>query len=201
MSGKQHPPNPPTPPPASDDGAALRAQIDVLTQEVNRLKDIAGRAQADLQNAKERLERERQEIGKFALAGAMTRLLPTLDNLQRAFAHLPDDLKSHDWVKGVAAVEGEFLRVLTELGLQKIEALGLALDPNKHEVLQTGSGEAGKVIEVFEEGYQCNGRVLRPAKVRVGTMEGKESREGQRRQESKEGQKGQEGMAADGAVR
>jgi molecular chaperone GrpE len=146
----------------------LREDLQKLQQEAARLKNIAGRAQADLQNAKDRLECERQEVSKFALAGAMTRLLPTLDNLQRAFQHLPEELTDHDWVKGVAAIEQELLRQLKDLGLKKIEALGQTLDPSKHEVLQTGAGEQGKVIEVFADGYECNGRVLRPAKVRVG---------------------------------
>lgn len=146
----------------------LREDLQKLQQEAARLKDIAGRAQADLQNAKDRLERERQDVSKFALAGAMTRLLPTLDNLQRAFQHLPEDLKNHEWVKGVLVIESDFPRVLSELGLQRMESMGKALDPTRHEALQTGPGEKDKILEVFEEGYECNGRVLRPAKVRVG---------------------------------
>lgn len=146
----------------------LREDLQKLQQEAARLKDIAGRAQADLQNAKDRLERERQDVSRFALAGAMTRLLPTLDNLQRAFQHLPEEIQGHDWVKGVAAIEQELIRQLTDLGLKKIEALGQTLDPTRHEALQTGPGEKDKILEVFEEGYECNGRVLRPAKVRVG---------------------------------
>ena len=57
---------------------------------------------------------------------------------------------------------------MTELGLKKMDASGAVLDPVKHEVLQAGPGEKGKVLEVFEEGYELNGKVLRPAKVRVG---------------------------------
>ncbi|MFA5273136.1 MAG: nucleotide exchange factor GrpE [Candidatus Peribacter sp.] len=148
--------------------AKLRAECSVLKQEADRLKDIAGRAQADLQNAKERLERERQDVGRFALAGALTKLLPTIDNFQRAFRHLPEELKNNEWVNGVAAIEQELVKQVTELGLQKINALGQPLDPTRHEVLQTGPGEQGKVLEIFEEGYEFNGRVLRPAKVRVG---------------------------------
>lgn len=146
----------------------LRMELEALRQEANRLKDIAGRAQADLQNAKERLERERQDVAKFALAGAMTKMLPTLDNLQRAFLHLPEDIKNHEWVKGIQAIENDLMRVLTDLGLKRMESLGQTLDSARHEVLQTGPGEQSKVIESFEEGYEFNGRVLRPAKVRVG---------------------------------
>jgi molecular chaperone GrpE len=148
--------------------ANVNGEVDALKKEIERMKDIAGRAQADLQNAKDRLERERQDVAKFALEGTLKRLLPTIDNFQRAFQHLPEDLKSHDWVKGVAAIEQEFMKLVTELGLKKIEALGQSLDPSRHEVLQAGPGEKGRVIEVFEEGYELNGKVLRPAKVKVG---------------------------------
>lgn len=161
-------PTPPPPPSANDELTKLRVEFDALKQEADRLKDIAGRAQADLQNAKDRLERERQDIGKFALVGAMTRLLPTLDNLQRAFTHLPEDLKNHEWVKGIVAIESELMRTAGDLGLMRMQSMGLPVDTNLHEVLQTGPGESNKVIEVFEEGYTFNGKVLRPAKVRVG---------------------------------
>jgi molecular chaperone GrpE len=159
--------------PASPEGLAkLRAEADALKGELERLKDIAGRAQADLQNAKDRLERERQEISKFALEGALRRLLPTIDNFQRAFQHLPEELKAHEWVKGIVALEQDFVKTVMSFGLARMESLGQQVDPRKHEVLMTGSGEAGKVVEVFEEGYTFNGRVLRVAKVKVGSGAG-----------------------------
>jgi len=158
----------PEPARESPEVTKLRAEADTLKKEADRLKDIAGRAQADLQNAKDRLERERQDVARFALAGAMTKMLPTLDNLQRAFLHLPDDLKSHEWVKGIVTIESDLMRMLGDLGLRRMESMDQSLDPTRHEVLQTGSGEQGKVTEVFEEGYELNGRVLRAAKVRVG---------------------------------
>jgi len=158
----------PEPAKESPEVMQLRMECEVLRKESERLKEIAGRAQADLQNAKDRLERERQDVAKFALAGAMTKMLPTLDNLQRAFQHLPKDLEGHEWVRGIVAIESDLIRVLTDLGLKRMESLGQPLDPTRHEVLQTGAGEKGQVTEVFEEGFEFNGRVLRPAKVRVG---------------------------------
>lgn len=187
----QVPSTPPSPahPPAADDLAKLRAEADALRKEADRLKEIAGRAQADLQNAKDRLERERQEVSKFALAGAVTRMLPTLDNLRRAFTHLPEELRKHEWVKGIVSIESELMRMLSDLGLKRMESLGKSVDPHVHEVLQTGPGEAGKVIEVFEEGYEFNGKVLRPAKVKIGS------------EKRQEGQRGQEGTTAEGVAK
>ena len=96
------------------------------------------------------------------------KLLPTIDNFQRAFAHLPEELADHDWVKGVQAIEQELIRLLEESGLQKIEAKGQPVDPEKHEVMSTGPGPADTVLEVFEDGYELHGKTLRPAKVVVG---------------------------------
>jgi len=143
-------------------------EIERLTQELERIKDIAGRAQADLQNAKDRLERDAEELRKFAGASMLIDLLPVIDNLQRAFAHLPEDLKDHEWVKGIEAVEQNLMTKLSEAGLKKIESVGQPVDPEKHEVLQVGPGEKDQIIEVFEDGYELHEKVLRPAKVKVG---------------------------------
>lgn len=146
----------------------LEKKVKELTDQVAKLTDIAARAQAELQNAKIRQERESSDLRKYASEGALIALLPTIDNFQRAFKHLPDDLKGHDWVKGITAVEQDLMKKAGEMGLKKFESMGQKADASRHEVLMTGPGEEGKVIEVFEDGYELHGKVLRPAKVRVG---------------------------------
>ncbi|MBU2213418.1 MAG: nucleotide exchange factor GrpE [Patescibacteria group bacterium] len=143
-------------------------QCEKLSAELAKMTELAGRAQADLQNAKSRMQKEGEELRKFALENTLLLLLPTIDNFQRAFEHLPADLEGNEWVEGVVAIEKDLMGKLSALGLQKIESIGESVDPEKHEVLQTGPGEEGKVIEVFEVGFMFNGRVLRPAKVMVG---------------------------------
>ncbi len=148
-----------------------QARIRELEAQVKQLTEIAGRAQADLQNAKMRLEKSADELRKYAAEAFLKRLLPTIDNFQRAFRHLPvaaQDPAVSEWIKGVTAIEQELLRQLTDMGLTKIDALGQPLDPSRHEVLMQGPGEGGTVTEVFEEGYELHGRVLRPAKVKAG---------------------------------
>lgn len=158
-------------PKKKDDKPAKDDQLQQLIAERDAFKELAARAQADLQNAKGRMEKERSDTRRFAEVGLLAKLLPTIDNLQRAFAHLPDDLKDHEWVKGVQAVEAELMKELESVGLKKIDSLGQAVDPEKHEVLQAGPGKEGKITEVFEEGYELSGKVLRPAKVKVGSGE------------------------------
>ena len=146
--------------------ADARMQIEELQKQLEEgspenLQELAARAQADLQNAKMRMEREATEIRKFAMEGFLLKLLPTLDNLQRAMEHTDDP--------GLVAIEKELLKQLTDAGLEKMEALGEVVDPEKHEVLQAGPGEEGKVVQVLEEGYLLHGKVIRPAKVVVGS--------------------------------
>lgn len=143
--------------------------VAALQQELQRMKDLAARAQADLQNAKARVERDAADMRRFASEGMIVRLLPTLDNFQRAFQHVPDDLKNHEWVKGVAAIESDLMKQVTDAGLTRMQSLGQPVDPQKHEVLSMGPGEDGTVVEVFEEGYELHGKVLRPAKVKAGS--------------------------------
>lgn len=159
---------PPQDKPKGDD---LQGKIVELEAKLAQLTDIAGRAQAELQNAKIRMEKDASEIRKFASEIFLMKLLPTIDNFQRAFSHLPEELKNNEWVKGIVAIEQDLMKQVKDAGLTKIEALGQAVDPNKHEVLVEGPGEKDKVIEVLEDGYELNGKILRPAKVKVGNGE------------------------------
>lgn len=143
-------------------------QLALLQAELEKMKDLAARAQADLQNAKARVERDADELRKFAAEGMLRRILPTLDNFQRAFQHMPEDLKDNEWVKGVAAIEADLMKQVSDAGLRRMQSMGQVVDPQKHEVLSVGPGEADKVVEVFEEGYELHGKVLRPAKVKAG---------------------------------
>jgi molecular chaperone GrpE len=155
----------------SQELAALQTHNAELETQVKKLTDVAGRAQADLQNAKMRMEKDAEGIRTFAAEMILKKLLPVIDNFQRAFIHLPAALNDNDWVKGVAAIEQDFMKQVTAMGLKKIEALGQPVDPAFHDVLMQGPGEAGKVTEVFEDGYMLHGKVLRPAKVKAGTGE------------------------------
>jgi molecular chaperone GrpE len=148
--------------------ADLEKHVKELTEQLSRVTDLAARSQADLQNAKARMQKDSDDFRKFASEAVIKKLLPTIDNFQRAAAHLPKDLEGHEWVKGMMATEQELLRQLQELGLKKMDVIGQQVDTSKHEVLTVGDGPEGQVTEVFEDGYELHGKVLRPAKVKVG---------------------------------
>ncbi|MEQ1849798.1 MAG: nucleotide exchange factor GrpE [Candidatus Peribacteraceae bacterium] len=141
---------------------------DQLLKELERYKEVASRSQAELLNAKARMEKEAGELRKFVAEGVILKLLPTIDNLQRAIQHLPEDLQKNEWVKGVVSTEQQLLKELESLGLRRFESLGQTIDSEKHEVLMQGAGETGMVIEVLSDGYELNGKVIRPAKVKAG---------------------------------
>ncbi len=150
----------------------LEGKIAELTAQLQTMKEFAARAQADLQNAKVRQEREAVEIRTFAAEGVLRKILPSIDNLDRAMKHLPKELVGNEWAKGVIATEQELTKHLASLGLQKFSPLGETVDTVKHEVLMNVPGEVGKIAQVFEDGYALNGRILRPAKVGVGDGNG-----------------------------
>ncbi|OGJ61866.1 nucleotide exchange factor GrpE [Candidatus Peribacteria bacterium RIFCSPLOWO2_01_FULL_51_18] len=147
-----------------------------LTDQIKRLTEVASRAQAELQNAKIRMEKESTELRKYASATVFINLIPTIDNLQRALKHLPKELEKDggipkeflEWTKGIVVLEQQFLKQVGEMGLRRFESLGKPVDHERHEILMAVPGEAGKVIEVIEDGYELHGKVLRPAKVKVG---------------------------------
>jgi molecular chaperone GrpE len=155
----------------ADELAKLRQKIEELERqlaEMQKFKDLAARAQADLQNAKARVERESMDLRKYASEGVFLKLLPTIDNFNRAFKHLPEDLKSHEWVKGITAIEQDLMKTLGEMGLKKFDSIGAKADPACEEIVTMGPGEEGIVTEMLEDGWTLHNKVIRPAKVKVG---------------------------------
>jgi molecular chaperone GrpE len=129
------------------------------------------RAEADLINYRRRAEQEKEEIGKFANTGLMLSLLPALDDLERAFGSVPDDLAASSWLDGIRLIEQKLRASLESQGLSEIKALGEPFDPNFHEAVMQGKGEEGMVIEELQKGYKLLDRVIRPARVVVGNGE------------------------------
>lgn len=127
------------------------------------------RACADLENFRKKVERDKIEFAKFAGENILTALLPVLENFKRASTHRPENLAENEWADGIAAIEKQFESTLDELGLRKINAkIEDDFDANRHEVIATGAGESGKILEVVEDGFELNGKILRAAKVRAG---------------------------------
>jgi len=129
------------------------------------------RTQADFVNYKRRNEQEREEFNKFANTGLVLSLLPILDDLERAFAHIPSRLTKLAWVDGIKLIERKLRTSLETQGLTQIKALGEPFDPNFHEAVRQDKGKEGIVIEEIRKGYKLHERVIRPTMVVVGNGE------------------------------
>lgn len=156
------------------------AELDALKKQLEEEKqkaaeNLAGwqRAAADFANYRRRAEQEKNELIKYANANLLLKILPILDDFERAMQTMPNDrLAQLTWVDGIFLIERKLRTVLESEGLQPIPALGQSFDPTYHEaVLQEETPEAGqdgKVLAELQKGYKLNERVIRPTMVKVG---------------------------------
>src|SRR5205085_10669256 len=117
-----------------------------------------------------RVEQERVDLIKSAEGGLILDLLPALDDMERALATLPAELRGLSWVDGILLIERKLRAAFEAHGLKPIDALGKEFDPLEHEAVMS-DGEAGEATTVtgeMQRGYRLHDRVLRPSLVRVG---------------------------------
>tara|TARA_Y100000590_G_C15525052_1_gene940900 strand:- start:165 stop:713 length:549 start_codon:yes stop_codon:yes gene_type:complete len=126
------------------------------------------RAQADYQNYKKRIEQDRSDMNRYAVAPILLHCLGVIDDLERAFTALPVELSQLTWVNGIALIHRKMYGILDANGVVEIEAQGKTFDPNLHEAISQAPGKEGEIISVIQKGYQVQDRVLRPALVQVG---------------------------------
>jgi len=122
----------------------------------NKLK----RALADYQNLKKRFDKEKIEFIKFSSAGILDKLLPVLDDLERAQSHLKDN--------GLKMTLSQLKSVLKSEGVEEIKVSNTVFDPNLADCVELVKGKKNQIIAIIKKGYLLNGKVLRPAQVKVG---------------------------------
>jgi molecular chaperone GrpE len=148
--------------PAAEQLARLQAEKDELMQTMVR-------RQADFENYRKRIERERLEEGRRGVGRVVEELLPALDGFERALrAH--DDPAYEEYRKGLELIYRQLWDTLAKHGLERITAEGKLFDPNFHQAIErveTDDHPDGTVLEVLQDGYTYHGRVLRPSIVRV----------------------------------
>lgn len=149
----------------------LAQKVEMLQTQLDTMTETAKRALADLQNFKRRTEEDKKSLALFANMEIVLQLLPVIDNFRRAFAHVPQELRGNDWIEGIYRIEKQFTEALKNIGIIEIPSTGNSVNPLFHEVVMQGAGEKDIVLEEFERGYMFQGKVLRPAKVKVGNGE------------------------------
>ena len=164
--------------PADDRGneeAAVLQDLEGLrarAQERDQFLNLLQRTQADFDNYRKRIQREREQESRYLHSNFAADVLPVLDNLERALQAGRQAGETGPLVQGVGMVQNQLIDLLRRHGVKPIEALGKAFDPNLHQaVMQRPSAEypPHTVTDVLEQGFTIHDRVLRPARVVVST--------------------------------
>jgi molecular chaperone GrpE len=145
---------------ATPDVAALEA-------EKAELQDRLLRTQAEFQNLRRRVEKEKLEFSEYASMEAARALLPILDDFERA---LKAENNGDEYVKGMELIHQRFAAALEKLGLEPMNAQGQPFDPHAHhavEMVETEEADDQTVLGEYQRGYNFKGRLLRPAMVKV----------------------------------
>ena len=156
--------------PAPESGdAALAERVARLQAEKDELMQTMVRRQADFENYRKRVERERNDDRRHGIGRLIEELLPVLDGLERGLqAH--DDPAYEEYRKGLELIYRQLWEILSRHGLERIAAAGKPFDPNFHQAIErvhSTDYPEGTVLEVLQDGFIFHGRVLRPSSVRV----------------------------------
>jgi molecular chaperone GrpE len=151
-------------------GAPVAERPAPASAEEAPLRERLIRLQADFENFKKRIDRERTDHFRYATAELIGRVLPVLDNFERAMAAARPGAPAEALVEGLVLIHRQLVTELEAEGLRPMESVGEAFDPERHEAVATDPDSPmppHTVTQVFQRGYFLHDRVLRPAMVRV----------------------------------
>lgn len=156
--------------PASGSAGIGAAELGKLTAQLDDYKNKALYLQADFENYRKRVEREKAEFRATANESLIFDLLDAYENLERALdAAKKSDAQPAQIAKGIEMVHGQMKAVLTKYGLKPIEAVGRQFDPRVMEAVmqETSDADEDVVLEEFQRGYTLSSKVIRCSKVKV----------------------------------
>ena len=154
------------------EGVNLLSALIEAQKEVAANKDGWQRARAEFANYKKRVDRERSEIFQRASLDTLKALLPIIDDFDRAFENLPEDISEHAWIGGVSMIQRKFATILEAYAIEAIDPTGQAFDPMLHQAIGTEESddiESGNVTATLQKGYRAGDAVLRLALVKVAS--------------------------------
>lgn len=150
-----------------------------LSEEIDHYKSIAQRAQADLVNYRSRASQEIEEAKRAVQFGVISRFISIVDDLERAVENAPEGAQT-EWTEGVELVLRNLEKALELEGVSQIESLGKSFDPREHDALlyeENSDTEDGLILNVIQQGYRLNERIIRPARVIVSKFTEQENQE------------------------
>ncbi len=160
-----------------DETEELKVEIENLRQLNASLKEQMLRIQAEAENFRKRMQREKDEFARFASESFCRDLLPVKDNLERALLHAADDPQAI--VTGVNLILEQFDSIYRAMGVECVECQGKVFDPEVHEAMsqvESDEHEPNTVVGELQKGYQLHGRLLRPAMVTVAKAKTQENK-------------------------
>jgi len=156
-----------------DTVADLREKLKKAIAEKQEYMDGWQRSKAEFVNARRRDEESRKEMIKFANEGVLMDITPVLDSFTMAFNNKEAWEKvDANWRKGVEYIYNQLKSALEQNGFREFDPVGETFDPMKHNAIETvvvsDEAQDHKVIEVVQKGYNLNGKIIRPASVKIG---------------------------------
>jgi molecular chaperone GrpE len=163
----------------SSDSAAADAEVAKIATELNELRQTLMRRQADFDNYRKRIEKERADDAKRTTARVIESLIPIIDGFEQALA-AHREAEYENYRKGFELIYKQLIDNVSRLGVERTDPIGKQFDPHLHQAMdrtETVDHEDGTILQVFQPGYVFHGRVLRPAMVRVAVHPGGASKE------------------------
>lgn len=145
----------------------LEAERDQLAKEKTEINELLLRRQAEFENFRRRVDREKTELFEYASMDAVKTMLPILDDFERA---LKVDTGDKEYARGMELIYQRFYDVLKKLGLEPISTKDTLFDPHLHhavEMVETDDQPDNTILDEYQRGYYFKGRLLRPAMVKV----------------------------------
>ena len=144
----------------------IQKELEQKNKTIEELTDTLKRLQAEFENYRKRIEKEKAEFAKYTNAGIISGILPIIDSFELALKHSGEKEK---FVDGIKMIYAQLYSMLEAEGLRPIKATGEKFDPYRHEVLlkEESDKPEGTILEEFQKGYMLNDKVLRFSKVKI----------------------------------
>ena len=153
-----------------EQGEPKKDELTIANEKIKDWEDKYKRLLAEFDNFRKRSEKESAMMIDIGASMILTKILPIVDNFERAINSVPEDIKDNSFVDGIDKIYKQMLKTFEDLGVKPIEAVGKPFDANLHNAVMTdenAEGEVDTVVEELQKGYMYKDQVLRHSMVKV----------------------------------
>lgn len=147
----------------------LREKLAQSEKEKEEFLDLSRRMKADLVNSKKDQEKMMTGYAQFAITEALLKFFPVIDSFDLAVKHLPKDLEGNAWAKGIMSIKQQLDGALKDMGIAPVPTVGAHFSPDMHDAIahEESDKDDGIITEEYQRGYMLQGKVIRPATVKI----------------------------------